>query len=146
MAQVSTGSSNSTTSSTSASTSASFSAFSTTNIHPGESISTSANASTISSTNTKTGASTILTTLLAVCDASVLQVQQDLSEQLLGRLEGNRARSWESGMAQGRPPDSSGCGSAWLQVCWMTPPPAGRHMSIIGLTVRRSPCHLLATV
>lgn len=108
------------------------------------SASTSANASTIPSTNTNAGASTIVTTLLAICDASVLQVQQDLSKKLLGQLEGNKARSWESGTAQGAP-DSSGCGSAWLQVCWVMPPPAGRHISIIGLMVRRSPSHLLAT-
>lgn len=84
--------------------------------------------------------------LLGGCDASVLQAQQDLSKQRLGRLEGKMLLRWESGRALGHSPDSPGFGSAWLQVCWLMPPPTGRHMSTIGQTVRQDPCHLVAIV
>lgn len=67
-------------------------------ILPGASISTS------TCTNGRLVPVLVVMTLLACCDASVLQVQQDLSKQLLGRLEGNKAITWESGVAWGHPP------------------------------------------
>lgn len=64
-------------------------------ILPGASISTSINARKF----LVTVPALVVMTLLGGCDASVFQVQQDLSKKLLGQLEGNKAIGWESGMA-----------------------------------------------